>query len=461
MNIKHLAERKAFEVALDSVMKKARNKRNEGHLDVINIGEKFFGKTWAPGAFDKLREGFGPDGKWTKYFNRLLDQSDTEYIKGLFMSIGFEGAFAGFRETRELSQKLGMGVPWIILFDPTSACNLKCTGCWASEYSRALNLSFEDMDKIVSEGKELGIHEYVMTGGEPMVRKKDIIRLAEKHYDCGFMIFTNGTLVDQQFCDDMRRCKNIVLSMSIEGYEEATDARRGSGTFQKVMDTMDLLRKNGLVYGTSICYTRQNVEAVTSDEFFDFLIDKGVAFSWYFHFMPVGMDATMDLVPTPEQREYMYHRIREVRGWTGGKSIFLMDFQNDGEFVSGCIAGGKYYCHINPAGDVEPCVFIHYSNANIHDASLLDCLKQPLFKAYQAGQPFNKNLLQPCPMLENPEKLRAIIELSGAKSTDMLCPESCDHLCSKVAQYSEDWAPSADKLWSSNHPDYKKDQPEA
>lgn len=53
-------------------------------------------------------------------------------------------------------------------------------------------------------------------------------------------------------------------------------------------------------------------------------------------------------MPTKEQREYIYHRIREVRAMEGGKEIFVMDFQNDGEFVGGCIAGGRNYCHINP-----------------------------------------------------------------------------------------------------------------
>ncbi len=447
----HAAQRKAFELALDTVGKKAIQNRTEGYVEVINAMQKILGDAWPDGAYDKLRVAFAKDGKWTRYFNNLLEHTDVEFLRGLFLSIGFEGAFAGFRETRRTAEKLKMQCPWIILFDPTSACNLHCTGCWASEYSRQLNLSYDDMNKIVTEGKELGIHMYIMTGGEPMVRKKDIIRLASEHSDCGFMLFTNGTLVDQQFCDDMRRCKNIILSMSIEGLEEATDARRGTGVFQKVMDAMDLLRKNGLVYGTSICYTSQNYKAVTSDEFYDFLIDKGVAFSWYFHFMPVGMDTTMDLVPTPEQREYMYHRIRQVRDWEGGKPIFLMDFQNDGEFVSGCIAGGKYYCHINPNGDVEPCVFIHYSNANIKEQSLLECLQQPLFRAYQAAQPFNKNLLQPCPMLENPEKLKAMVELAGAHSTDMTEPEPVEHLCSKCAHYAEEWAPYAEKLWSTQH----------
>ena len=65
------------------------------------------------------------------------------------------------------------------------------------------------------------------------------------------------------------------------------------------------------------------------------------------------MGATTDLLLNPEQRAYMKDRVREIRGLTGGKEIFAIDFQNDGEFTGGCIAGGKLYCHINAAGDVE------------------------------------------------------------------------------------------------------------
>ncbi len=454
--IVHAAQRKAFELALGQVVKNmGKGDHNNGYVGVVDAIQKINGDAWAPVAYEHLRQSFSKDGKWTQFFDRLLTHVDLDFLKGLFMAFGFEAGFTGYKETRKNSEKYDCNIPYVILFDPTSACNLHCTGCWASEYSHQLNLSFEDMDKIVTEGKELGIRGYVMTGGEPMVRKADILKLAKKHYDCGFMIFTNGTLVDQAFCDGMRESKNIVLSMSIEGDEETTDARRGKGTYQKVMEAMDLLRSNGLVYGTSICYTSQNYKAVTSDEFMDFLISKGVAFSWYFHFMPVGNDATPELMPTPEQREYMYNRIREIRDWEGGKPIFCMDFQNDGEFVHGCIAGGKYYCHINPNGDMEPCVFIHYSSANIHDKSILECLKQPLFQAYRANQPFNENYLQPCPMLENPEKLRQLVRESGARSTDMMSPESCDHLCAKCDNYAKEWAPVAQRLWKTTHPEYE------
>lgn len=351
----------------------------------------------------------------------------------------------------ESREKYQCNVPWLILMDPTSACNLHCTGCWAAEYGHTLNLSFDDMDRVVTQGKELGVFVYMLTGGEPLVRKADVLKLCAKHKDCIFHAFTNGTLVDEQFCQDMDKVGNLSLSISLEGYEEVNDGRRGEGVYDKVMEAMDLLKAHGQLFGTSICYTSKNIETVTSDKFIDMIIDKGCRYAWYFHYMPVGNDAAVELMPTKEQREYIYHRVREIRGKSSGKQIFAFDFQNDGEFVGGCIAGGRYYFHINPNGDVEPCVFIHYSNVNIHDVSVLEALQSPLFMAYKEGQPFNENHLRPCPMLENPEKLQEMVKRTGAKSTDMQSPETAEHLCAKCESYADTWKEKADELWNKNH----------
>ena len=143
----------------------------------------------------------------------------------------------------------------------------------------------------------------------------------------------------------------------------------------------------------------------------------------------------------------MYGRIRKYRGT---KPLFAMDFQNDAEYVGGCIAGGRRYLHINANGDMDPCVFIHYSDSNIRQKSLLEAMQSPMFMAYHDGQPFNDNMLRPCPMLENPEKLRAMVEASGAHSTDMQSPETADHLCAKCDAYAACWKPAADALWAEN-----------
>ena len=353
-------------------------------------------------------------------------------------------SLAGSAKQEKTKEKEGCNVPWAILLDPTSACNLHCTGCWAAEYGNRLNLTFDELDSIVTQGKKLGTYMYIFTGGEPMVRKKDIIALCEKHSDCEFLSFTNGTLIDEDFCHEMLRVKNFVPAISLEGFEEANDGRRGSGDYEKVMHAMELMKEHKLPFGISACYTSQNYQDISSEPFFDMIIDAGALFIWFFHYMPVGNGAVPELLPNPEQRTEVYKRIREFRQT---KPIFSMDFQNDAEYVGGCIAGGRRYLHINAKGDVEPCVFIHYSNANIRECTLLEALKSPIFMAYHDGQPFNDNMLRPCPMLENPEKLRAMVKAADAKSTDYEAPESVDTLCDRCKSYAENWKPQADFLW--------------
>ena len=189
----HAAERAAFQAVIKTAGRKTISNREEGFVSVVDMIQKINGDTWSAEAYDRLRETFGKDGKWTKFFNHLLDYADQDYLEGLFMSFGFEAGFSGYKETKKASEKYGVSIPWVILFDPTSACNLHCTGCWASEYGHQLNLSYEDMDRIVTEGKELGIHGYVMTGGEPTVRKNDVFRLAQKHKDCAFKRNSGGS----------------------------------------------------------------------------------------------------------------------------------------------------------------------------------------------------------------------------------------------------------------------------
>ncbi len=453
--IAHAAERKAFQTILNRIIEKGQTEDvSELAESLLGMVRKILGGEWSDKSYATLQSiADDPDSKWAKYVDRVIKSNDKGILSTFLLNAAYEGGFRGYRTTEETSIQYKCNVPWVILMDPTTACNYHCTGCWAAEYGNKHNLSFEDMDRVLTEGKELGTHACLFTGGEPLIRKKDIIRLCEKHPDIAFHAFTNGSLIDDEFCKDLLRVKNFFVSVSIEGYAETNDARRGEGHFETVMKAMDLMHSYRIPFGVSICYTSMNYKTVTSDDFLDMIIDKGAIFAWYFHYMPVGMNASKELLLSPEQRIYVKDRIREIRGLTGGKEIFAIDFQNDGEFVHGCVAGGKRYLHINAAGDVEPCVFIHYSDSNIHKKSLLECLQSPLFLEYYNNMPFNKNNLRPCPMLENPEWLRGMVKRSGAISTDLEAPESVDHLCDKTTEYAEKWAPVADKIWYETYPD--------
>ena len=333
--LKFQAERAAFGLAADKVLKymNKTDDRTKALLKLVDLTENFAKDRFQPGSYEAARKMIqDPDNKWVQYLNRLFDEVDPHVLKTTALNLGFDAMLYGTKLMHESREKYQCNIPWLILMDPTSACNLKCTGCWAAEYGHLLNLSFEDMDRVITQGKELGIYLYMLTGGEPLVRKKDVIRLCEKHNDCVFHAFTNGTLVDDEFCQEMQRVGNLSLSISLEGYEEVNDGRRGKGVYQKVMHAMDLLKTYGLIFGTSICYTRANIDTVTSDKFLDMIIEKGCRYAWYFHYMPVGNDAALDLLPTKEQREYMYHRIREIRGLTGGKQLFAFDCQKLTDF---------------------------------------------------------------------------------------------------------------------------------
>lgn len=411
---------------------------------LMDLVDRFTPEGWYQSQRDTIRKVIDEKNNWYQLILRVYEL-DPGVRRAFFQNFLFNASLKGSATQEETSAKENCNVPWAILLDPTSACNMHCTGCWAAEYGNQLNLSLETIDSIICQGKKLGTYMYIYTGGEPLVRKADLIKICQMHPDCEFLSFTNGTLIDEDFCQEMLKVKNFVPAISLEGFEEANDSRRGTGAYQKVQKAMELLKKHHLPFGISTCYTSHNYADVTSEKFFDYIIDSGALFVWFFHYMPVGNDAAVELLPSPEQREEVYHRIRAFRQT---KAIFSMDFQNDAQYVGGCIAGGRRYLHINAKGDVEPCVFIHYSNCNIHETSLLDALKSPLFMAYHNNQPFNQNMLRPCPMLENPEVLRGMVKATGATSTDYQSPESVDHLCDKTTLYAKNWIETADKLWS-------------
>lgn len=443
MNMNNSIKSSMQNFAVDKALKYIEGNPGENIPKLMKLVDKLTPEYWYKSQRDAIRTAIEEKNHWYQLILKVYDL-DPGVRRAFFENFLFNASLKGSAIQHEVSEREGCNVPWAILLDPTSACNMHCTGCWAAEYGNKLNLSLETIDSIIRQGKEMGTYMYIYTGGEPLVRKEDLMKICEMHPDCAFLAFTNGSLIDEEFCNEMLRVKNFVPAISLEGFEEANDGRRGEGVYQKVQNAMKLLKEHKLPFGISTCYTSKNVEDVSSEKYFDLIIDSGALFVWFFHYMPVGNEAAVELLPSPEQRELMFNKIREYRKC---KPIFSMDFQNDAQYVHGCIAGGRNYLHINAKGDVEPCVFIHYSNCNIHDTSLLDAYKSPLFMAYHDNQPFNDNMLRPCPMLENPEFLRQMVKETKAESTDYQSFESVDHLCDKTVKYAENWKPTADKLW--------------
>ena len=444
LNVKYQVEK----TILKQMIHYLRKNPEENLSNILKLVRKVDTKSYYTEIYDVLEELLSEeDNNWIQLMSRLATEVNPHILETVFTNFLLNSSIKGWEELEKNRKKYGHDIPFTILIDPTTACNKKCIGCWAADYNKALNLSCDELDDLFTQGKDLGIYFYIMTGGEPLVRKKDILRLAEKHNDCVFMMFTNGTLIDDALCEDFCRLGNIVPTISVEGFDDATDGRRGEGSWKDIMRAMDVMKRHRVPFGFSTCFTNQNSESVLSDAFIDLMIDKGAYFSWYFTFMPIGCGTDTSLMATPDQREQLY---RTIRQWRGEKAIFNMDFWHDAEYVGGCVAGGRRYCHINANGDVEPCVFCHYSNANIKEVSLIEALGQPLFMEYQKNQPFNCNQFRPCPILDNSPKIAEMVKNAGAKSTEYIQPEDVEELAAKTKEYGEIWAQRAEPLWAEN-----------
>lgn len=374
----------------------------------------------------------------TKRFLSHVNKNCQEKFLDNFILIGL----LENQKKRNKSRAEGSAPLYALLISPTTKCNLRCRGCYAQNYKKKDELSFELLDRIIQEAKEIGTAFFVILGGEPFIRK-DLFDIYKKHSDAYFHIYTNGTLIDEKIAQKLVKVGNAMPAISIEGFEEETDRKRGKGTFRKVIRAMDILRENGLPFGYSVCVTRKNVRVVTSNEFVDLMIKKGALIGWYFLYMPVCGDKDIELMPTAEQRNYLRLRRNHIRAT---KPIFIIDFWNDAPYVGGCIAG-KYYAHITNSGDVEPCIFTHFAQINIKNTSLKEAMKCQFFKEIRKRQPYSSNLLMPCMLIDHPQVSRELYQICQPYPTHPGAQTLFEDLKEDLDQYSAKVHQIYDKIW--------------
>lgn len=379
-----------------------------------------------------------------EYVQNILKNTDKRCLEKLFTNFFANATWFAMAKREKILEEEDVKIPYVILLSPSMRCNLKCTGCYAGNYSKKDDIPYEEVDRIVGEARDLGVYYFVILGGEPFFNEY-MLDIYEKYNDVMFTPFTNGTLFDEKLADRIKNLGNVMPMFSLEGFEKETDERRGKGIFNNVMHGMDLLRERGVLFGVSTATSRNNVDTVVSDEFINLLIEKGSKMSWYFIFMPVGTAPDVNMMLTPEQRIFLGRRTREIRET---KPYFTIDFFNDAPYVGGCIAG-KFYCHINSHEDVEPCIFSHFSAYNLKGKSLKGAFEQPFFKELRARQPYNKNMLRPCMMIDNPTVVREVTAKTGAKPTDegarMMLEDA--EFQKQLEKLAEEFAPVAEKAW--------------
>lgn len=328
---------------------------------------------------------------------------------------------------------MGFEPPEFLLISPTRKCNLRCTGCYSDSGTGNASLDSATFDRILTEKRRLwGAYFTTISGGEPFLWNdagKGLLDMVEKHSSNLFMVYTNGTLITEETARRMAQLGNISPAISVEGFEEDTDFRRGKGVHRKIMQAFENLRKHGVPFGISTTPTKHNWKTITSDKFVDLYFEKeGAVYGWMFQYMPIGRGGSTGLMVPPAERVEMLKRMRRL---VGERNSFIVDFWNSGIVSSGCISAGRPggYFHIDWNGDITPCAFVPYADGNIHEiyangGNLNDALKFPFFSQirqwqnqYGYAQPAEKtgNWMCPCIFRDHFDKLSEMVNRCGAR----------------------------------------------
>ena len=318
------------------------------------------------------------------------------------------------RKANEIRQKYdedGQNIPAFLIASITSSCNLHCTGC----YSRANNacsddaplnqLSGEEWGDIFNEAKDLGISFIVLAGGEPMLRQ-DVILKASNFPEILFPIFTNGTMLDEDYLKLLDKHRNLVPILSIEGDEEVTDSRRGEGVYSKLVDSMELMKKNNIIFGASLTFTKDNLSTLLSDEYIEKLHDFGCKVIFFIEYVPVNGE-TIELAPSDNERELLFNEINRLR--KEYDDMLFLSFPGDEKTSGGCLAAGRGFFHINSHGGAEPCPASPYSDINVKDTSLLEALNSKLFKSLRDGGLLMDDHEGGCVLFEHEDEVKKLL----------------------------------------------------
>ncbi|HIE05898.1 MAG TPA: radical SAM protein [bacterium (Candidatus Stahlbacteria)] len=380
------------------------------------------------------------------------------------------------QKEREFRSKYGVDPPGFLTISPGMRCNLRCTGCYANSKDQSAKLDYDVFSWIIDGmKKEWGARFVTLSGGEPLIYRskgKTILDICRDHSDVLFLMYTNGTVIDMKMAENIAEVGNLTPGISVEGLRDATEKRRGRGSFDKILRAMENLKKTGVIFGLSITATKQNADGIFTDEFNDFYFKKmGASYAWVFHYMPIGRDIELDLMITPQQRYELWKRTWHV---IRDEKVMVADFWNCGVLSDGCISAGRAggYLYIDWHGNVNPCVFFPYAPVNVNNiyhngGHINDIWDTPFFKAIRNWQAEyvrkHGNWLRPCIIRDHHKTARKLIDEFKPNPSDEGAREALTNInyYRKMVEFDEQLAKITDPIWKDEYLENLKKEKQA
>lgn len=167
--------------------------------------------------------------------------------------------------------------------DITYKCNFRCKHCYNSSGEHLRNnreLSDEKILKLVDELCDLNIESLCLCGGETMLRKELVYKVAKlktnKQKDMTLSIVSNGYLIKEKEVQEIASCGIDQVQISLDGrYPETHDwLRNKKGSFEHAINAIRMLISHGMQVAIAFSPTKKNHQEF--EDVIDYMFELGV-----------------------------------------------------------------------------------------------------------------------------------------------------------------------------------------
>ena len=267
-------------------------------------------------------------------------------------------------------------VPPLLIVSTTEKCNLNCAGCYAKDTVAAgKEATRAQIDVLLGQAADAGCSVILLAGGEPLLSMHWLSAVASRPEFLG-LVFTNGTLLDDEAARWFADNRNMIPLLSVEGNSRMTDARRGAGVAGLVEKAVGLLSQRNIPLGLSVTTGEHNIDEVARYSFISPFVESGGFLFIFTEYVPVDDSAPLYILSEESKKRLQTFCLETSKE----NKLISLSFPGDESKFDGCLAAGRGFAHISASGSLEPCPFAPASDRNVFETSLIDALSSPLFK---------------------------------------------------------------------------------
>ncbi|EGC92802.1 radical SAM domain protein [Turicibacter sp. HGF1] len=301
-----------------------------------------------------------------RYIKNMVYNTHKNVLNHFLQNIVVKEAWEGINKREQASQKYQVQIPYALMLDIGMDCQLNCKDCYYP-HDHSFSMPLSEIDRLVFEAKEIGIHLIILSGGDPVLND-GLLKLYEKYSDVEFIVFTNGTSMNTERCQRLVNLGNVLPMIVLEGEANEMKEQVNPGLYHQIFETFDLLKSQGLLFGVVTPLKATNLEKVVSDRFILPLIKHGSRLQLYVstHQPKSGGELT------PKMNQWLERQLNDMRRMRPYMAVHLQSYS---PFIGRCVIGPLAY-NIMLESMNQVVEIPQFNTKMINGARLVQVLKQ-------------------------------------------------------------------------------------